>query len=239
MYRRIVPGADRQTVEAALRQPDLPTLSAVFDRGEQVAGGALRAGWQVARPGQAGRDPDARPDPRADRGVPGGRAGRSGHAEGSRVRLRDPQERRQRPPADRLPRADERPERGGRSADPGDGGRRPGGVKSLSDELSAWACPGRLSDRSPAREGGPMNVLALPAPPKLIVYPESDGQPMSDNSKQFRWIFVLYGNLAALFHHVDDILVGGNMNWYPVEGEPGTCVAPDVFVVFGRPKGEI
>ena len=34
-----------------------------------------------------------------------------------------------------------------------------------------------------------------------IIYPESDGLPLSDNSKQFRWIFVLYGNLAALFRH--------------------------------------
>src|SRR4051794_25468794 len=83
-----------------------------------------------------------------------------------------------------------------------------------------------------------MSVLALPVTPKLIVYPESDGRPMSDNSKQFRWIFMLYGNIAALFSAVDDVLVGGDMLWYPVEGEPGIRVAPDVFVVFGRPKGD-
>src|SRR5262249_11299532 len=78
----------------------------------------------------------------------------------------------------------------------------------------------------------------VPPRPSAIVYPESDGKPLSDNSKQFRWIFVLYGNIAALFRDVDDVLVGGDMLWYPVEGEPGIRIAPDVFVVFGRPKGD-
>src|SRR5262249_51574210 len=71
-----------------------------------------------------------------------------------------------------------------------------------------------------------------------VVYPESDGKPMADNSKQFRWILVLAGNLLALFQDVADVLVGGNMFWYPREGEPEVKEAPDVFVVFGRPKGD-
>jgi hypothetical protein len=33
------------------------------------------------------------------------------------------------------------------------------------------------------------------------------------------------------------VFVSGNQFWYPVEGEPGNCAAPDVYVVFGRPKG--
>jgi Uma2 family endonuclease len=78
-------------------------------------------------------------------------------------------------------------------------------------------------------------VVTAPTP---IVYPESDGLPISDNTKQFRWIVVLYGNLAALFRDIADIFVGGNQNWYPVEGHPEVCVALDVYVVFGRPKGD-
>jgi Uma2 family endonuclease len=70
------------------------------------------------------------------------------------------------------------------------------------------------------------------------VYPESDGKPMADNTKQFRWIFVLYGNLAALFRDRADVFVSGNQNWYPVEGHSEICCAPDVYVVFGRPKGD-
>jgi Uma2 family endonuclease len=71
----------------------------------------------------------------------------------------------------------------------------------------------------------------------VVVYPESDGLPMADNSKQFEWINTIYDNLAAQFSDVKDVLVGGNMFWYPVEGQPEIVQAPDVFVVFGRPKG--
>lgn len=71
-----------------------------------------------------------------------------------------------------------------------------------------------------------------------IFYPESDGQPMAENSGQFRWIFVLSGNLAALFHDRVDVFVSGNQFWYPVKDEPDIRLAPDVYVVFGRPKGD-
>src|SRR6266542_2264595 len=72
----------------------------------------------------------------------------------------------------------------------------------------------------------------------LVIYPESDGLPMADNTKQLRWIVVLYGNLAALFRDILDVFVGGNQFWYPVEGQPELRMAPDVYVVFGRPKGD-
>jgi Uma2 family endonuclease len=80
-----------------------------------------------------------------------------------------------------------------------------------------------------------MNVLLPPSGP--IVYPESDGLPMSDNTRQFHWIYVLFGNLAALFADRADVFVCGNQFWYPVEGHPEINNSPDVYVVFGRPKG--
>jgi Uma2 family endonuclease len=61
---------------------------------------------------------------------------------------------------------------------------------------------------------------------------------MADNTRQLRWIVTLYGNLAALFRDAPDVFVGSNQFWYPVEGEPETRLAPDVYVVFGRPKGD-
>jgi Uma2 family endonuclease len=60
---------------------------------------------------------------------------------------------------------------------------------------------------------------------------------MADNTLQFCWIVVLFGNLAALFRDLQDVFVSGNQNWYPVEGHPEIVNAPDVYVVFGRPKG--
>jgi Uma2 family endonuclease len=74
--------------------------------------------------------------------------------------------------------------------------------------------------------------------PVVIDYPESDGEPMSDNAVQFRWIVVLATNLEVLFRDRADIFVCGNQNWYPVQGEPEIVAAPDVYAVFGRPKGD-
>jgi Uma2 family endonuclease len=79
--------------------------------------------------------------------------------------------------------------------------------------------------------------MSSPVTPAPIYYPEDDGAPMSDNTVQFEWIQVLSGNLAALFRDRDDVFVGGNLLWYPVQGFPEIRRAPDTFVVFGRPKG--
>jgi Uma2 family endonuclease len=67
-----------------------------------------------------------------------------------------------------------------------------------------------------------------------VVYPESDGKPIADNTRQFDLIVLLKTNL-------DDRLpdfVAGDLFWYPVQGHPEIVVAPDVMVAFGRPKGE-
>jgi Uma2 family endonuclease len=80
-----------------------------------------------------------------------------------------------------------------------------------------------------------MPATATPRPFE-IVYPESDGKPMADNTKQFRWIQVLQGNLAALYRDDPNVFVAGDLLWYPVEGFNEIRNAPDVMVVFGRPK---
>ncbi len=70
-----------------------------------------------------------------------------------------------------------------------------------------------------------------------IEYPDSDGLPMSDNTLQFQWIVTLQGGLDALFRDDPDVFVAGDLLWYPVEGDNTVRAAPDVLVVFGRPKG--
>ncbi len=72
---------------------------------------------------------------------------------------------------------------------------------------------------------------------RQIVYPDSDGQPMADNTLQFEWIVLLKENLECLFAADPQVFVAGDLLWYPVEGHPEIRVAPDVMVVFGRPKG--
>jgi Uma2 family endonuclease len=83
-----------------------------------------------------------------------------------------------------------------------------------------------------------MPESAAPAPPGPIFYPETDGQPLAENTRQFRWIVTLASNLAALFRDRSDVFVSGNQFWYPVQSEPEVRAAPDVYVIFGRPKGE-
>jgi Uma2 family endonuclease len=73
---------------------------------------------------------------------------------------------------------------------------------------------------------------------RTIVYPESDGQPMAENTKQFRWIVTIKENLELLFADRNDVFVAGDLLWYPVEGDNKTRQAPDALVVFGRPKGD-
>ena len=71
-----------------------------------------------------------------------------------------------------------------------------------------------------------------------VIYPESDGKPMANNTTQFRWILVIQQNLDWLFADNPNVFVAGDLFWYPVEGKRNIVNAPDVMVVFGRPKGD-
>jgi hypothetical protein len=44
-----------------------------------------------------------------------------------------------------------------------------------------------------------------------IVYPDSDGQPMADNTKQFRWIVVIQQNLDWWFAKDANVFVAGDL----------------------------
>jgi Uma2 family endonuclease len=83
-----------------------------------------------------------------------------------------------------------------------------------------------------------MSAIPPVVTPPPIEYPDSDGKPMADNTKQWRWIATLKGNIEALFAARPDVFVAGDLLWYPVEGEPDIRIAPDVLVVFGRPRGD-
>jgi Uma2 family endonuclease len=71
-----------------------------------------------------------------------------------------------------------------------------------------------------------------------ITYPDSDGQLMADNTKQFNWIVRIKENLEVLFANHPEVFVAGDLLWYPVEGDNTIHCAPDVMVAFGRPKGD-
>lgn len=71
-----------------------------------------------------------------------------------------------------------------------------------------------------------------------ITYPDSDGALMADNTKHFQWIVTIKENLEILFANNADIFVAGDLLWYPVEGNNTIRKAPDIMVVFERPKGD-
>lgn len=81
---------------------------------------------------------------------------------------------------------------------------------------------------------GNMSLQPAMGARSAVVYPDSDGEPMAENTLQCEWIMRIKGNLDACF---PDVFVGADLFWYPVEGDPHTRVAPDVLVAPGRPKG--
>ncbi|MCT7968084.1 Uma2 family endonuclease [Laspinema sp. D1] len=75
--------------------------------------------------------------------------------------------------------------------------------------------------------------------PSHILYPDSDGKPIAENTLQYRWIVRLVTNLKQLFK--DQVaFVAGDLLWYPVRVErpPAPCQAPDAMVALGRPDGD-
>ncbi|MBW4636153.1 MAG: Uma2 family endonuclease [Iphinoe sp. HA4291-MV1] len=71
-----------------------------------------------------------------------------------------------------------------------------------------------------------------------ILFPSSDGKPMAENTEQYRWIVIIKENLEILFAADDNVFIAGDLLWYPVRSQLISPTAPDVMVVFGRPKGK-
>ena len=71
-----------------------------------------------------------------------------------------------------------------------------------------------------------------------ILFPSGDGKPMAENTEQYRWIVIIKENLEILFAEDDNVFIAGDLFWYPVRSKLISPTAPDVMVVFGRPKGK-
>ena len=80
-------------------------------------------------------------------------------------------------------------------------------------------------------------VTEFDAADDLVIYPETDDEPMAQNTLQFIWIVIIKEGLEILFASNPDVFVAGDLFWYPIAGDINTRYAPDAMVVFGRPKG--
>jgi Uma2 family endonuclease len=70
-----------------------------------------------------------------------------------------------------------------------------------------------------------------------IIYPVDNGEPLSNDTEHFQWItFVLQG-LVDWLSGRREAFITGDVLWYPVEGRPDICKAPDVMVVLDHPDG--
>ncbi|MGH9800494.1 MAG: Uma2 family endonuclease [Blastocatellia bacterium] len=80
-------------------------------------------------------------------------------------------------------------------------------------------------------------LITLTVNEDAIVYPDSDGEPMAENTKQYQYIVTIQPELDALFADDPNVFVAADLFWYPVQGRTDIVYAPDTMVVFGRPKG--
>ncbi|MFM9960921.1 MAG: Uma2 family endonuclease [Planctomycetaceae bacterium] len=83
-----------------------------------------------------------------------------------------------------------------------------------------------------------MSSAKLVLLPKPIIYPETDGEPIAENTKQYNAITTIKGNVEIQFAGDPLVLVAADLFWYPKEGDPTVRTAPDTLVVFGVPKGD-
>ena len=78
--------------------------------------------------------------------------------------------------------------------------------------------------------------VALGADPTTrteVFYPETDGMPLPDGFYQSEHFHNLLAMLRVFFRLREDVVIGGDVFIYYVEGNSRLTVAPDCFVVMG------
>ena len=82
-----------------------------------------------------------------------------------------------------------------------------------------------------------MNTYTATLKRPEVVYAESDGAPIAENTRQFEYIVSTKVGLDRVFAVDANVFIAADLFWYPVEGESTIRTAPDIMAVFGRPKG--
>lgn len=67
----------------------------------------------------------------------------------------------------------------------------------------------------------------------LIIYPESDGQPLAESDVTRDYLLYCVEVLRLYFQSRRHVYVSGNLFIYYQEGKPQVSISPDVFVIFG------
>lgn len=84
-----------------------------------------------------------------------------------------------------------------------------------------------------------MTALHKPTlPMEEVEYPESDGQPMAETDFHYWAITELVDRLERRYQDQNEVYVAANNFVYFKESVPSASLSPDVYVVFGVPKGK-
>ena len=70
-----------------------------------------------------------------------------------------------------------------------------------------------------------------------IIYPIDNGEPLANDTEHLKWITFLKNGLEDWYGDRNDVFIAADLLWYPVEGRPDVCKAPDVMVVLDHPSG--
>ena len=62
--------------------------------------------------------------------------------------------------------------------------------------------------------------------PNEIIYPDTDGKPMADNTLQADAMTIIYNNLRAIFADDPNVFVAMDLLWYPVEATRASASRP-------------
>jgi hypothetical protein len=60
-------------------------------------------------------------------------------------------------------------------------------------------------------------MVQAPIDPQIL-YPDSDGKLIADNTIQYHWIVRLVSNLKHLFKD-QNVFVAGDLLWYPIQAD--------------------
>ena len=66
-----------------------------------------------------------------------------------------------------------------------------------------------------------------------IIYPDTDGQPMTESDATRDYLIYGVEVLRLYFKSRPNVYVSGNLFVYYEEGNPRASISPDVFVIFG------
>jgi Uma2 family endonuclease len=69
--------------------------------------------------------------------------------------------------------------------------------------------------------------------PPAIIYPDTDGQPMTESDATRDYLIYAVEVLRLFFQGRRNVYVSGNLFIYYEEGNPQAVISPDVFVIFG------